>query len=252
MDDQLSGSDVGAARAFARQRNPLLRRARRLTRPAWLGTLRRTGPLSDHWGNDRGTPIDRHYIEQFLTGQASDIRGRVLEIKDTNYTTRYGHDVERSDVLDINPANPRATIIADLADATTVADEQFDCFILTQTLQLIYDLRSAIAHAHRLLRPGGVLLVTVPTVSRILRGDDARSDYWRFTPASCERLFAEAFGAEQVTLHRYGNVLTEIAFLTGLAREELRPRELEMSDPSFPLLIGIRAVKRAGHDQDGQ
>jgi hypothetical protein len=40
-------------------------RLRRILRPAFLGIARRTTPLSRHWGFDRGTPVDRYYIERF-------------------------------------------------------------------------------------------------------------------------------------------------------------------------------------------
>src|SRR5216117_2974376 len=68
----------------------LRRRLRRLSRPARLGTLRRTTPLSHDFGYDRGTPIDRYYIERFLSDERCSIRGRVLEVKDTTYTDRFG------------------------------------------------------------------------------------------------------------------------------------------------------------------
>ena len=225
------------------QRAHLRRRLRRLSRPAWLGTIRRTTPLSEGWGSDRGTPVDRYYIERFLEGYRQDIRGRVLEVKDSRYTDRYGTGVEHSDVLDIDSRNPYATIIADLAAADAIPSNTFDCFILTQTLQLIYETRAAVSHAHRILRSGGILLVTVPSVSRIVFEHEG-TDYWRFTVASCKMIFEEVFGAEQVTLRSHGNVLTAIAFLTGMAYQELSPRELEMNDEYFPLIIAVRAVKQ--------
>lgn len=226
------------------QRTNLRQRVRRLSRPAWLGTIRRTIPLSDNWGFERGTPVDRYYIQGFLEENRSDIRGRVLEVKDSSYTNRYGAVVEQRDVLDVDATNPDATIIADLAAANNIPSNGFDCFILTQTLQLIYDTRAAITHAHRILRPGGVLLVTVPVVSRIATRYGLKSDYWRFTAASCSRLFEEIFGAEQLTIRSYGNVLTGVAFLTGMAHEELSRRELEVHDEYFPVVIAVRAVKR--------
>src|SRR5713226_1838949 len=97
------------------------RRLRRLVRPAWLGTLRRLTPLSDSWGFDRGMPVDRFYIEHFLEQHRQDIRGRVLEIRDSTYTNRFGTHVEQRDVLDVNPTNSQATFIADLAAAQAVA-----------------------------------------------------------------------------------------------------------------------------------
>jgi SAM-dependent methyltransferase len=218
---------------------------RRFTRPAWLGTIRRTTPLSNLYGCDRGTPIDRFYIERFIDEHRREIQGHVLEVKDSGYTDRYGTNVEHCDVLDIDPANPNATIIADLAAAEAVASDQFDCFLLTQTLQFIYDLRGALVHCRRILRPDGVLLVTVPAVGRIFPNDTLISpDYWRFTASSCSSLFGEVFGPEHVTVRSYGNVLTAIAFLTGLAYEELSRRELDANDSNFPLIISIRAIKQ--------
>jgi SAM-dependent methyltransferase len=147
------------------------------------------------------------------------------------------------DVLDVDPANPLATIVADLAAADTVPDEAFDCFILTQTLQYIFDARSAIMHAHRILRAGGVLLVTVPVVSPIVDDGDL-TDYWRFTPASCGLLFGDTFGRDAIEVCSYGNVLTSIAFLAGMACEELAPHELEAHDARFALLLSVYALKR--------
>jgi SAM-dependent methyltransferase len=216
---------------------------RRLRRPAWLGTLRRTSPLSDSWGFDRGTPIDRFYIDRFVSAHRSDIRGAVLEVQDRTYTQRYGSGVERSEVLDVDPTNTQATIIADLAQADLIGSDQFDCFILTQTLQLIRDTHACIAHAHRILRPGGVLLVTVPFLSRMAPPNDDCSDYWRFTTDSCSALFSEVFGSDAIEVSSHGNILAAIAYMTGMAQEELKRRELEYYDQYFPVTITVRAVK---------
>jgi SAM-dependent methyltransferase len=216
-----------------------LRQIRRMVRPAWFGTLRRTAPLSRHWGFDRGTPVDRYYIEKFLDGHRRDIRGQVLEVKDNGYTKRFGLAVTRSDVIDIDASNPEATIIADLAAADHVAADQFDCFILTQTLHIIFDIRGALHHSHRLLKPGGVLLATMPVVSRV-----RTPDYWRFTPQACSRLFGDVFGSENVQVEAPGNVLASIAFLEGLAYRELRARELDEHDEQYPLIVTVRAIKR--------
>jgi len=207
-----------------------------------MGTLRRITPLSDHWGRDRGTPVDRYYIEQFLKKHSSDIHGRVLEVKDNDYTFRYGTAVTTSDVLDIDPTNSQATIIADLAAAETIASNLFDCFILTQTIQFIYDIRSALLHTHRILKPGGVLLATVPAISRIDKHLQ-KTDYWRLTVPSSHLLFGDVFGHDNIDIVSYGNVLTGITFLTGMACEELAQSELDMCDAYYPLIITVRAIK---------
>jgi SAM-dependent methyltransferase len=217
-------------------------RLRRLFRPARLGTFRRPTPLSRDFGYDRGTPVDRYYIERFLQAHRDKVQGRVLEVKESMYTDRFGTGVTQMDVLDIDAANPLATLIADLATADAIPDDAFDCFILTQTLQLIYDARSAIAHAHRIIRPGGALLATVPTLSPIV-DDEQLTDYWRFTPASCTALFGDIFGRDSIRVRGYGNVLTSIAFLEGMAQEELTTQELEAHDDRYAMLVSVCAVK---------
>ena len=86
----------------ARRRLRPLRAAyvdRRRRRPPKLGDLRRTTPIDPNWGFERGTPIDRVYVERFLAGHADDIRGRVLEIAAPDYTNRYGRGVEQVDIV---------------------------------------------------------------------------------------------------------------------------------------------------------
>jgi SAM-dependent methyltransferase len=216
---------------------------RRLLDPVRLGTLRRTTPISDQFGYDRGTPIDRYYIERFLAEYSRHIRGRVLEVKDGTYTDRFGKDVTEQDVLDVDALNPHATIVADLASAEEVPEESFDCFILTQTLQFIYETHAAVAHANRILKPGGALLASVPVVSAVV-DEDSLTHYWRFTPAGCSELFGGVFGHDAIVVRPYGNVLTAIAFLTGMAREELTTQELESQDSRFPMVVCVCALKK--------
>jgi SAM-dependent methyltransferase len=224
-----------------RRRRLAARRVRRIRRPRWLA-LRRTTPLCDRWGAGRGDPVDRWYIERFMAANRQAIRGSVLEVQRPLYTERFGAGVREQHVLDIDPANPRADIVTDLAAADSVPDGSFDCIILTQTLQYVYDVWAAVGHCHRVLRPGGVLLCTVPCVSRIEPGC-LENEYWRFTGASCRRLFESAFGAGRVRVTLHGNVLTDIAFLAGISRQELSRTALDRYDEHFPLLAAVRAEK---------
>ena len=210
-----------------------------------LGSLRRVMPISRKWGFDRGLPIDRYYIERFLSAHAADIRGRVLEIQDNTYTRKFGGDrVTRSDVLHAVEGNPKATIVADLTCADHLPSRTFDCVILTQTLQFIYDVHAALKTLYRILKPRGVLFVTCPGISQISRNDfDRWGDYWRFTALSAQRMLETVFPAANVRVEAYGNVLAATAFLQGLAAQELRPTELDYSDPDYQVLITVRAVK---------
>jgi SAM-dependent methyltransferase len=237
-------------RALARRRTTPEQRARLRRLAQWppvghvrLGSLNRTRPISRNYGWERGTPIDRFYIDRFLTEHANDVKGRVLEIGDDEYTRRYGANrVTNSEILHASEGNPDATLVADLADAPQIADATYDCVICTQTLLLIYDVRSAVQTLHRILKPGGTALVTVPGVSRICRDEaDEWGDYWRFTTDSATRLFADEFGEGNTTTTAYGNVLAATAMLHGLAAEEIKAAKLNDTDRDFEVLIGVRA-----------
>jgi SAM-dependent methyltransferase len=208
------------------------------------GGLRRLKPVSSCWGLDRGQPVDRYYIENFLARYAQDIQGRVLEIGDNSYTQSYGSDrVTQSDVLHIDENDPNATIIADLVDADQIASNTFDCFILTQTLQLIYEVRLALATVYRILKPGGVVLVTIPGITPISDHEWQNAWCWSFTTRSARRLFEEVFPADAIEIETFGNVLSATAFLQGIAAEELRMNELDYRDPGYEVTITVRAVK---------
>lgn len=210
-----------------------------------FGSLRRLKPISCVFGFDRGLGIDRYYIEKFLSDHAVDIKGHVLEIGDDTYTRQFGNErVFKSDVLHFVEGNPKATIISDLTCADNIPSDTFNCIILTQTLQFIYDVRSAIKTLHRILKPHGVLLATFSGISQISRYDmDRWGDYWRFTTLSTKKLFEEIFPVADIRVSSYGNVLTAIAFLQGLAAKELRKKELDYHDPDYEILIAVRAVK---------
>lgn len=232
---------------------PLRRRVRRWTRRppvgrVRFGNLRRLTPLCPRWGFGRGRPVDRYYIERFLESHRADIRGRVLEVGSDAYTRTFGGErVERRDVLHVAENGPGVTIIGDLAGGAGIPSDTFDCVILTQTLQCIFDAAAAARTVHRALRPGGVALVTVPGISKISRYDmDRWGYYWSFTTRSARRLFEDAFPGGEVSVAAHGNVLAAAAFLYGLAAEDLRPAELDHADPDYELLITVRARKASG------
>lgn len=213
-----------------------------------FGDLRRLNPLSRRWGYDRGLPVDRYYIENFLERQSTDVRGNVMEIGDDSMTWRFGGEaVVCADVLNVAAGDPKTTLVGDLAAGDGLPSERFDCIIFTETLHLLYDFRAGLRTLHRMLKPGGVLLATFPGITKVGRPDDWGSSwYWSFTSLSARRLFDEVFVPGAVQLEQWGNVLSATAFLWGLAAEELEREELEYCDPEFPVTITVRAVKAGG------
>jgi SAM-dependent methyltransferase len=209
------------------------------------GDAARVAPMSRNFGFDRGTPIDRFYIESFLSEHNGDIRGAVLEVGDDAYTCRFGGErVERSEVLHVDGSNPRATIVGDLQDPACLVPDSFDCIILTQTLHLVFDMNAAIGTLHRALKPGGVLLLTVPGITQIdASGEWGGSWYWSLTALSIRRLLERRFPSAEIDVAVHGNVFAAAAFLYGLAMEELSPADLDVKDASYPVTIAARAKK---------
>jgi len=211
-----------------------------------FGDLRRLTPISPIFGFERGRAIDRYYIESFLDENRLDVQGRVLELGDPSYTKRFGDDrVTQSDVLHVVAGNPIATIVADLTNADHVPSDAFDCIIFTQSLQMIYDMKAALRTLHRILKPGGVLLVTSAGIAKIGRrlGRDDWGEYWHLTTQSMQALLAETFPGADARVASRGNVLAATAFLHGLATEELSPEELDHTDPDFEVLVTARVRK---------
>jgi hypothetical protein len=210
-----------------------------------FGSFRRVHPIDAEFGFRWGQPIDRYYIEKFLEQYASEIHGTVLEVADNGYTKRFGGKrVSQSDVLHYTNDNPKATIVADLTDASQIPSNSFDCIILTQTLQFIYDLRAAAKTLHRILKPGGNLLVTCHGTSQVSSYDMQQwGEYWRLTSLSARKLFTEVFPEPCVTVHTYGNVLSATAFLHGLTASELHREELDFHDPHYEVIVAVRIAK---------
>jgi SAM-dependent methyltransferase len=213
---------------------------RRAARPR---ALLRTQPVSRKFGLDRGTPVDRVWIEALLRSESHRIRGSVLEIGDPGYTRRFGTHVTESHVLHATGEAPDATIVGDLASGEGVPDAAFDCIVLTQTLPFVYDVAGAVATCRRALRPGGSVLATLPGISQVSRYDmDRWGDFWRFTDLSARRLFETAFEGDRVAVRTHGCVGSACAFLHGLAAEELDSALLEAVDPDYQVLVTVVAT----------
>jgi hypothetical protein len=202
-------------------------------------------PFERKYGMRLGRPVDRVYIEDFLARHGADIRGDVLEILDPTYTRRLARgQVRRADVLDASPGAKEATVRGNLETGEGLPRSAYDCFICTQTLSLIYDVRAAVRNAHDLLRPGGVFLVTVPGISQ--QADPAHEefpDYWRFTKLALRHLLQDAFGNEDIDVEAHGTVVATAAFIYGVPASEVDPAMLEPPDPDYEMVVCGRAVR---------
>jgi SAM-dependent methyltransferase len=213
------------------------RRNRPGQRVRW-GTLRRTTPFSDRFALDRGKPVDRLYIEDFLSSHAYDVRGNVLEVSRSTYSRLFGAArVASITIVDIDPSNQQRTLAADLCERGSLPPARFDCEIVTQTLQYLPDLPAALDNLWSALAPGGVLLMTVPT----LQPGDPAHDYWRFTPLGLRRILETHLPqTAEIEVKGYGNVLAGVASLYGLAVEDVGAALVRDEDPRVPVTVAAR------------
>ena len=222
--------------------------AARRARPARRSRMPRlpAEPYDRKYGLRVGRPVDRVYIEDFLErhaarhprARAGDPRPRLHRALRRRPRGALGRPRRRA------RQRPRRRCSGDLESGAGLPREAFDCFICTQTLSLIYDVRAAVANAHALLKPGGVFLVTVPGISQ--QADPAAEefpDYWRFTKLALERLLREHF--EEVAVEAHGTVAATGAFLYGVPAAEVDPATLGPHDPDYELVVCGRAVRSA-------
>lgn len=210
-----------------------------------MGDLRALEPASRQFGEDRGQPVCRWYIERFLDAHRDRVRGRVLEVAERTYTRRFGGQrVTESAILHATADNADATIVGNLATGDGIPEGRFDAAILSQTLQCIFDVQGAARSIHRLLAPGGSALVTVPAIAPVSRYDVERwGEYWHFSEQSVRKLFEPHFGAANVTVESHGNHVVAHAYLAGMAAEELRADELLARDADYPIVITAVATR---------
>ena len=200
-------------------------------------------PISSKFGRDLGEPIDRYYIEKFLETNRDDIHGVVMEVGDDSYTRRFGQNVDESIVIHVDGAGK--AIKANLETGEGITDEMADCFICTQTIQMIFDIKSAMRNIYRLLRKGGSALITIHGISQISTGDYSRwGEYWRVTGMAAKKIAMEAgFDDEKIQVTSYGNAKTSIAFLMGMCQEQLEEKDFSFIDDNYPLIVSLKCLK---------
>lgn len=203
-------------------------------------------PASRIFGIDRGTPIDRIYIEKFLKENAYLIKGNIIEVGDTKYSRRFSTVGSEINLIAGNE-NKKGIISwpnASFTDYETIKDiPKADCIIATQVLNFIYDFDLALKNISLLLNENGTLIATLGCLSPISVYDQERwGDYWRFTYQSTEKLFGKYF--RNINIKSYGNSSTASGFIYGFAAEELKKELLEFDDPCYPIILAIKASNK--------
>ena len=197
-------------------------------------------PVSRRFGLEYGKAIDRYYIEKFISDNSEHICGDVLEVAENTYTEMFKSGDVNSMELHVKGWGGRNVIKGNLETGEEITEGLADCFICTQTIQFIYDLRRAAESIYKLLKQkGGTALITAAGIAQISMYDHRNwGEYWHFTDKSLKRLLSETFGEENVKVTCYGNAKTSAAMLYGLCLEDMSEEDLEYTDEQYPMLIG--------------
>ena len=185
--------------------------------------------LSNDYGDSRGTPITRYYIQHFFLNLNHFDWGNCLEFEDNRYTNQFGNNVTKYNTFKFsNKYNDKDNlIIGDLTKISLLPKERFDLIICTNVLNFIFDFESAIKGIYKMLKKDGKCIITLDgPSSHISRYDMERwGDYWRFTNLSAKKIFERSnFKIEQNTV--YGNPYVCSAQLNGFSIQDIDQSKL--------------------------
>jgi SAM-dependent methyltransferase len=127
--------------------------------------------------------------------------------------------------------------------AGALADEQFDLIVCEQVLEHVVCPDRAVANMHRMLRPGGLIMVNTPF---LLKVHGFPFDFWRWTEEGL-RLLLQSGGFTNVKTGSWGNRACLIADLTdGLQWTMYDPAVHSLvNEPQFPIVVWATAQKSA-------
>jgi SAM-dependent methyltransferase len=180
----------------------------------------------------------RRYIDAFLARYAGACRGVFLEFGDPRYRDRFDpRGVERYDVFDIVPGSG-VTIVGDLQACPQVPDDTYDVIVCTQVLEHVPNPFLAAAELARILKPGGLLLLTVPAAYPYHSAPD---DYWRFSRDSLRLLFGERL--RELQIESFGNRLTIMGAYWNWYAPHFPRAVLEHHEAHQPYLVTLAGRK---------
>jgi SAM-dependent methyltransferase len=152
------------------------------------------------------------HARRWLRPHVAKLQGRLLDVGcgDRPYElwVQRGREGVTSYVgIDIHQG-PRVDIVIEPDRSWPIDDTSVDCILFNQVLEHVASPHQVLAELARLLRPGGVLLATIPF---IYPAHGLPHDYGRFTINGIQRMFEQDYEVlEIVPLGRLGTSLATI------------------------------------------
>lgn len=156
---------------------------RKYLSPIYLGQYRVTLPL-----------IQAHVFGKFIDLGCGDMPYR-------RYIEPY---VDEYDSLDFFPRSDRVKYSGDIQAMPQVVDAAYHSAMALEVLEHVPDPLSALKEIYRILKDEGVVIISVPHLSRL---HDLPHDYFRFTRFGLISLLERA-GFQVLSIHERGGLLT--------------------------------------------
>src|ERR1700687_4198323 len=130
--------------------------------------------------------LDCRRRAELIAEQAANLPRQLHNLLDVGgrgkpYACFFTDSVAHHDVLDIEPA-PSVDVVGD-ARHMPFSDASMDVVLITQVLEHIPEPIAVIGEIRRVLKPGGTLLLSVPS---IFPQHGSPGDYWRYMPQGLE------------------------------------------------------------------
>lgn len=166
--------------------------------------------------------LRRYYVDEFLTQQAAGLvpGSLVLDVGGVRIKKRGQFDLAAYpvEIITLNLVTGKQPHIQADAGQLPLCGRCADAVICSEVLEHVPDPRPVISEAHRVLKPGGMLLVTVPFLHRI-HADPY--DYGRYTAYFWQQNLLAA-GFQEIAVEKQGlfwSVLVEM--LRGLVQHRI-------------------------------
>ena len=138
-------------------------------------------------------------LEQLVAEEVID-----LGAGDSPFADIIASRAQRYDTLDVTTEKQPVTYVSDIQHMPEVPSERYDVAVCLQVLEHVPNPGAALRESHRILRPGGHLILSVPHLSRL---HDEPHDYYRYTNHGLTYLAKQAgFCVEKVI--PYGSVFS--------------------------------------------
>ncbi len=151
----------------------------------------------------------RYYLDLILEENKHVFKGRVLDVGGKRDNRRGSFEPPYEQVEDWvflnNDKQTNPDILIDLPNIP-LEDNSIDVVLCTEVMEYIYDFRELLFQMGRVIKPGGVLILSTPFIGA-LHGD-SEGDYYRFTESLLIKELTDSFTIESV--ERMGGIVAVI------------------------------------------